>query len=205
MSGRCVIISGGEYSPFPPPEAGEFVIACDRGYTYALREGRRPDLVVGDFDSCRETVAEGIPVLRFKKEKDDTDTMLAVRWALERGFGELLLLCALGGRLDHCLANLQCAAFAAERGARVSLLSDDTRIYLLHSGSMELERAEGFSLSVLTHSERCVGVTLRGVKYPLEGATLTSAFPLGVSNAWSGDRATVSVDSGTLMVVLSRL
>lgn len=205
MDGRCVIISGGEYSPFPALRSDDFVIACDRGYSYALREGLRPALVVGDFDSCTDPVPGDIPVLRFKKEKDDTDTMLAVRCALERGFGELLLLCALGGRLDHCLANLQSAAFAAERGLKVSVLSADTRIFFLRSGSMELERIEDFSLSVLAHSQCCTGVTLRGVKYPLTGATLTSSFPLGVSNAWSGDRATVSVESGTLMIVLSRM
>ncbi len=203
MGPKCVIISGGEYSP--PLLEGDCVIACDKGYSYALRAGLKPDLVVGDFDSCTDELPSDIPVLRYKKEKDDTDTMLAVRYALERGFRELLLLCALGGRLDHCLANLQCAAFAAERGADVSILSEDTRIYLLRSGTKELPRLEGFSLSVLAHSERCLGVTLRGVKYPLTDATLESSVPLGVSNAWSGDRATVTVADGTLMIVLSRM
>ena len=73
----CIIISGGDYSPIGPVRSGDFVIACDKGYEYARREGIVPQLIMGDFDSYGGALPESVPVERFKKEKDDTDTMLA--------------------------------------------------------------------------------------------------------------------------------
>ena len=125
MSKRCLIISGGEYSPFPAPEEDVFVIACDRGYDYACRCGVKPDLVLGDFDSCRSPVAEDLPVETLPAEKDDTDTMHALRRALELGCTDIALVCALGGRLDHLLANLQTAVFAARQGAGVRIVKEN--------------------------------------------------------------------------------
>ena len=84
----CLIITGGDFSPFTVPE-GAFVIACDRGYAYARRCGVRPDLVVGDFDSYGGEVDAGIPVRKLPVEKDDTDTVSALRCALSRGFEEI--------------------------------------------------------------------------------------------------------------------
>ena len=78
---RCLIIAGGDYAPIGPVGEGDFVLACDKGYAYARREGIVPDLILGDFDSYGGALPEGIPVLRYPVEKDDTDTMLAVRWA----------------------------------------------------------------------------------------------------------------------------
>ncbi|MBR3475074.1 MAG: thiamine diphosphokinase [Oscillospiraceae bacterium] len=205
MSKRCLIISGGEYSPFPPPEEGVFVIACDRGYDYACRCGVRPDLVVGDFDSYGGEVESGVPVGRLPTEKDDTDTMSALRRALEAGCTEITLVCALGGRLDHLLANLQTAAFAARHGASVRILSADTEIFTLRSDTLRLPRREGWSLSVFAAGEICRGVTLRGVKYPLADAELRWDFPLGVSNEWAADEAELAVREGTLLIVLCRM
>ena len=119
MKGLCAIISGGEYSPMDDIKAAEYIIACDRGYSYAKRSGIVPDLLLGDFDSYTGNLPEGAAVERLPREKDDTDTMHAVRRALELGFTRISLYCALGGRLDHLLANLQAASYAAERGVPV--------------------------------------------------------------------------------------
>ena len=205
MDGRCVIISGGEYSPFPPLRPEDYVIACDRGWAYARQEGVRPDLIVGDFDSYTGPVPEDIPVLRFGREKDDTDTMIAVKYAIAQGFDEICLFCALGGRLDHSYANIQSAVYAAERDVRASILSADTRIYMLKNTCMDIRREDDFSLSLFAMSDRCEGVSVKGVKYELSEATLTSSFPLGVSNRCTADTARVRVRSGILMVMQSRL
>lgn len=205
MKSSCLIVSGGDFSPLPPVGPDTFVIACDRGYEYAQRCGITPDLLVGDFDSCRVPVDPAVPLLRFPAEKDDTDTMLAVREAIARGFAEATLCCALGGRLDHTLSNLQSLVFAREHGLSLRLVSADTEIYVLRNSRLTLPRREGFSLSVFSYSERSRGVCLRGVKYPLDDAELSSAFPLGVSNAWQDETADVSVAEGTLLIVLSQL
>ena len=114
---RCVIVSGGDYCPADDLRPGEdYVIACDRGYTYCSRLGLKPDLLISDFDSYTGPVDESVPVNAYASEKDDTDTMLAVRCAIERGCDEILLCCALGGRLDHLIANLQALIFARKHG-----------------------------------------------------------------------------------------
>ena len=116
MTHRCVIISGGNYAPVEGVQAEDFVIACDKGYVYAEKAGVRPNLLVGDFDSYEGVLPSDLPVWRYKKEKDDTDTMIAIRYAVEQGFAQVELFCALGGRLDHLYANLQAAAFAVANG-----------------------------------------------------------------------------------------
>ena len=205
MSKQCLIITGGEFAPFAPPEEGEYVIACDRGYEHARRAGIRPDLVVGDLDSCRVELEPGVPLRRLPVEKDDTDTMSALRLALSEGFRDIRLVCALGGRLDHLLANLQALAFAAARGASVRIESPDTEIRTLRNGSLRLPRREGYSLSVFAVDGVCRGLCIRGAKYTLEDAELRPDFPLGASNEWSAEEAEISVREGTLLIVESRI
>ena len=202
---RCVIVSGGELSPVSGLLQEDFIIACDRGYLWCERMGLKPDLLISDFDSYDGPVAGDIPLDRHIPEKDDTDTMLAVRYAVEHGYRSVLLCCALGGRLDHTIANLQALLFAQAHGLAATLRSEDTEIFTLRNGSMKLPRRSGWSLSVFAFDGPCRGVGIRGAKYPLENAELIPSLPLGVSNQWTEEEALVSVREGTLMVVLSKL
>ena len=204
MARRCIIVSGGEYCPLPRPAAGDFVIACDRGYAYCLRDAIRPDLVIADFDSYGGQIAPEIPVLRLPTEKDDTDTMSALRYACDGGYEEVHLYCALGGRLDHTLANVQALAWCAERGIFAAIESPDTRLFSLRDAALRLPRREGFSLSVFSLTDRS-RVTIRGVKFPLEDAEISNGFPLGVSNEWTDGEALVTAHEGTLLIVESRM
>ena len=201
---RCVIVSGGEFSPAEGIRANDFVIACDRGYTYCERLGLRPDLLISDFDSYSGPVAEDVPTDRFASEKDDTDTMLAVRYAIENGFREILLCCALGGRLDHLIANLQSLVFAQKHGLHAKLTDRDTEMLTLRTGTISLPRKDGWSLSVFAADGPCRGVSIRGAKYPLEDAEILPSFPIGVSNQWAADAAEIEVKDGILLIVLSR-
>ena len=202
---RCVVVSGGEFSPVSGLRPDDFVIACDRGYAYCKRLGIRPDLIISDFDSYRGPVDAEIPLNRFASEKDDTDTMLAVRYAIEHEFRELLLCCALGGRLDHLIANLQTLVFARKHGLRAALRSEDTEVFTLERSLMRIPRRDGWSLSVFAFDGPCRGVSICGAKYPLEHAELLPSFPLGVSNTWAGEEAVVSTEEGILLIVLSRI
>ena len=205
MDRTCMIISGGDFSPIPQPTPGVFVIACDRGYLYAERCGIRPDLVVSDFDSYSGSIDPDVPVNRFRSEKDDTDTMIAIRTAIDRGFETAELYCALGGRLDHTLANLQSAVFAEKHGLKLRIHSADTEIFTLQNATLHLPRMTGYSLSVFAAEDHCRGVSIHGAKYELENVELSNAFPLGVSNEWAADEAIITVEDGILLIVLSKL
>ena len=201
---RCLIIAGGDYAPIGPVGEGDFVLACDRGYAHATREGIVPDLILGDFDSYGGALPAGIPVLRYPVEKDDTDGMLAVRWAGENGFDAVAMRCAFGGRLDHLLSNVQTLHYAAALGMEAEAADARNFLRILRPGAYEIPERPGWSLSLLALSEKVKGLTIRGTKYEAEGVTLQNPSTLGQSNAFRGN-AFVSFESGILALVCCRL
>lgn len=200
---RCLIIAGGDYAPIGP--VGEdFVLACDRGLAYAQREGIVPDLILGDFDSYRGALPEGIPVLRYPVEKDDTDAMLAVRWAADSGFDAIRLACCFGGRLDHLLSNIQTLHLAAKLGMEAEARDESNELRVLRPGTYRLPCRAGWSLSLLALTEKVGGLSIRGTKYDVEDVTLQNPTTLGQSNAFVSD-AEIGFSSGVLAVVCCRL
>lgn len=179
------------------PAPGDFVIAADGGYAHL--SGVRADLVVGDFDSLGY-IPEGETVVRHPAEKDDTDTMLAARLGLERGYRAFLLHGGVGGRLDHTLANIQTLAFLGGSGARAALLGETETITLIQDETLRFRKGMRGIVSVFAYGERALGVYERGLAYALDNATLTDTSPIGVSNAFTGARAEVSVRQGRLLV-----
>lgn len=208
----CLIISGGEYSAVDEKIVSkcEFVIACDKGIEYAQKMNVKVDLALGDFDSFsggyeKIELNGKMHVVRLPAEKDDTDTFVAIKEAVTRGFKDIVIACALGKRLDHELANMQSAVYAVKNGARVEMISRNENLYFFSNGKVTLERREGFSLSVFSLSDKCEEVFERGTKYTLENAILENSFPVGVSNEWAEDVAEISVGKGIILVVESRL
>lgn len=206
--GRCMIIGAGELEPdFLSGfswRADDFIICADGGLRYAKQAGIRPDLLVGDQDSFTEGFPEGIPALICRPEKDDSDMMLAVKEGISRGYQEFVLLGATGGRFDHTLANLQTVAYGLEQGVFVTMADRYNLISMLREDTIFLPRMDGCYLSVFSYTPSCEGVTLSGVKYPLSGAKLTNWFPLGLSNEILAQSAQITVEKGTLVVVVSK-
>ena len=198
---RCVIISGGEYGPIGPLEENDFIIACDRGLVWCRQAGIVPDLLLGDFDSLPSEEAGQIPVLRYPVEKDDTDTMLAVRWAIAHEYDEVCLFCALGGSLDHLLANIQTLHFAAAAGLRASAVDACTELQVLAPGRYCFERRPGWKYSVFALTDQVGGLSILGSKYDVENVGLTNAYPLGVGNDFKTD-IEMSFQSGMAAVLL---
>ena len=179
--------------------ADDFILCADAGWRVARAAGATPDAVLGDFDTA-EAPAGG-NVLRFPREKDDTDTMLCLRHGLALGFEDFRVVGGFGGRVDHTLANFQTLAFAASRFARAEM--DDGRRWatVVRDGAIRVARRPG-KLSVFAMNERCEGVTIRGAKYSVEDAELTCDFPLGVSNEFAEDFAEIAVRRGTLLITV---
>lgn len=204
----CLIISGGDFSPANENLTYDYVIACDIGYIHCEKLGITPDLIMGDFDSFTDSscsLPDNIPHMSFPIEKDDTDTMLAVKYALEQGFRHLIIICGLGGRLDHTLANIQTMAYAADRGAVCELYSENEYIRTFDGGSLSLPRRDNWSLSLFALTDACTNLSIKGAKYEISSAVLTNRFPLGVSNSWADDSVEITMDDGLLLVVESRL
>ena len=179
------------------------VWALDAGVERAKLLGVTPSLCLGDWDSapCPEQAEELISLV---PEKDDTDTHHAARLVIERGFDEVLLLGGLGGRLDHTIANLATLLYLRRSGVRGWAADSNTAVTVLQNESRAFELKDGFYFSVFALDGMAEGVDLSGVKYPLSGAVLTGAYPIGVSNEIVGKTAQVSVKKGNLLVMYAR-
>ena len=186
------------------PREGDFVVCADGGYTLAAAEGIRPHLVMGDFDSSAPPSDAEFEVIRLPAEKDDTDTLACVKLGIARGYEDFLIVGGMGGRMDQTLANLQTLAYAHAQGKRIAMADERNVVTLLEGGTVQIPCREGFKLSLLAFSNTCAGVSVSGVKYPLSGVILKNTFPLGVSNDFAADCATVSVQEGQLLVILSQ-
>lgn len=153
-------IAPGETVPYVP-QRGDYVVCADGGLRLAKRLGVRPQLIVGDFDSgkdpasCPDPLFEGVPVLRVPSEKDDTDTKLGLEQLFQRGCGEALVFGALGGRLDHTLANIADLVYFRRRGMRVTLVSQQNTLFVLENESVSLPPVPGRYLSLLALSPVC--------------------------------------------------
>ncbi len=203
-----LVVLGGEYDP--PVRLAEWeaeaglVVGADLGAGHALRLGLRPNLVVGDMDSLpeadlRQLAEAGAVVERHRSDKDETDAELAIRAALERGCDELVILCGLGGRLDHALANLFLLALPELEG-RAILASGDTEVQLVTSEGV-LRGRRGDLLTLLPFGSDALGVETEGLKYPLRGESLPLGYARGVSNVFTGVQAVVRLDQGRLLAV----
>lgn len=183
-----------------PPKKNDLLIAADGGLDHLSRRHLTPHLTVGDFDSLGR-VPEGDNIIRHPVEKDDTDTMLAVKTGLARGYKIFLLYGCLGGRLDHTYANLQTLLYLARQGAVGFLLGQGVAASVIRNGELKFSASYGGNISVFCPDGEARGVCLSGLHYPLRDAVLTSDFPLGVSNRFTGQPASVSVREGTLLVM----
>ena len=180
--------------------ADDLVIAADAGWQRAADYGLSPALAVGDFDTA--PAPDHIPVVTHPTRKDDTDLMLAVRIGLEREYRTFVLLGAAGGRPDHTFAAYQTLRYLKNHGARGYLVGDGAVVTLLSAEEITFTGKAGATFSLFAMGGDAIGVTICGASYPLEGATLTESFPLGVSNAFTGDPLTVSVDKGHLLMMV---
>lgn len=199
----CVIVCAGGFDGLREP-LGEkdLLLAADGGLAHLNRLGLCPRIVLGDFDSLGY-VPRGAQV--FPVEKDDTDSMLAVRRGLDLGYRRFVLYgCLDGPRLDHTIANLQLLQFLADRGARGYLVGTRYLATVIRQETVTFSPAARGILSLFCMGKDASGVTLRGLKYPMENGTVTASFPIGISNQFLGLPAAVTVRNGSLLALYDR-
>ena len=186
----------------------DVVIAADGGSSLAARLGLVPALIVGDMDSSNAAIvtdfeAQGVEVRRYDHHiKSETDTELAVFAALEWLPYEIVLLGAVGGRLDHTLANIFLLANARLAGTRVRIVDDNEQVFVAHPGIWtDVHRNVGDTVSLLPVGGSANGVTLEGFEYPLQDEPLPQGYARGVSNRLTKSLGRIWLDEGMLLVV----
>ncbi len=186
----------------------DYIISVDGGAGHLKKMGIDPDILIGDFDSANSKdldyyVNKGINVSKFPVEKDMTDSELAIEMVLELGADEVVFLGALGTRIDHSFANIMLLKKMLDTGLRGSIVDEHNEIYMFNS-NFSMNRKEGRKLSLIPITEKVTGVSTKGLKYPLNNATMTLGTSWGISNEFEEETARVAIDSGILLACLSR-
>ncbi len=209
---NCVIFCGGTIEDYNSikkyVQGAELLLCVDSGARHCRKLHVTPDYLIGDFDSICEddlsALAEaGVPMIRFPSEKDMTDSELAIQISCEKGCNSIILLGAVGSRLDHSLSNIFLLKKMADLNVEGMIANEHNEVMLINK-SITLEREEGIFITLLPLAGSAKGVTTTGLYYPLDDATLEVGSSWGVSNQFADGIATVTVKEGFLLVIKSR-
>ena len=207
---RAVLFANGA-APNPTAIAlrgDDFLVAVDGGLHHLQALGLSPQLLIGDMDSlsaqeveaCRQA---GTEILRFPPAKNKTDLELALDEVLQRGYRNILIAFALGGRLDQTLGNLALLARPDLDKCRVCIDDGLTEVYQLHD-TIALACQPGDTVSLLPWGEPAQGVETDGLEFPLKSETLWPWQTRGISNRCTSERFSVSLEHGALLIIHTR-
>lgn len=201
---RCVIVGGADIGRYDRVRSrlreDDFYICCDSGLRHRAGLGITPDLIVGDFDS-HENPHLGTETIVLPREKDDTDTVFAVREAVRRGFQDFLLTGVVGGRLDHTLGNVSLLLMLDAQGKRAAALDDYAEMEIVSRRPARIEDRYPY-FSLLNISGLARGITIQNAKFPLDNAEITCEYQYGISNeVLPGMTAEVTVEEGRLLLI----
>ena len=203
---RCVIFGAADIKNYEKVRRlllpSDFIICADGGLYHTNAMGLTPDLIVGDFDSYKGEVPQGIETIRLSTKKDDTDTVFAAREAVKRGYADFLIFGVIGGRLDHTLVNVYLLEFLNEAKAYGKIVDDLSEMFLLKNSTVKIYKEQHSYFSLIAINGKADGVTISGAVFPLTNNTIMPSYQYGISNEFADDFVEISVKSGSLLVIV---
>lgn len=201
---RCVIIGGADIGNYEPIRSrlckDDFMVYCDSGLKHMETLQAKPNLIVGDFDS-HENPHLNVETIVLPCEKDDTDTVFAVKEAVKRGFDDFLLIGVVGARLDHTLGNVSILLYLHSLGKKAVILDDYSEMEIVSEQPVSIPDSYAY-FSLLNIFGCAKGITIQGAKYPLENGEITCEYQYGISNEiLQRQTAIVSVSKGKLLLI----
>ena len=215
---RIVIFANGELPDLASARAllqpGDYLIAADGGANHLMKMGILPEVVIGDLDSVDEdilfelTTAE-VNIEQYSEDKDETDIELALQYAVELGAASILIVGALGGRLDQTLANLSILTDPLLPKIDIRLDDGVEEVFFCRASSnkgrqVEVQGRSVDTVSLIPWHGPVDGVATEGLQWPLYGEKLFPEKSRGVSNVMLGESASVKIDKGLLLIVHRR-
>jgi len=206
---RAIIVANGyvgqneRYDHLVRP--GDLIIAADGGAVVAQQLGLKPQVVVGDMDSLPPALRDklekhGCLFVPHPARKDETDTELAIQYALQQGAQELFILGATGSRLDHTLANVFLLGMPELEGIKAKLVAGNTEAWLVRD-ELEIDGQAGDIVTLLPLGQDAIGVRTEGLEWALRDDTLRFGPARGVSNVMTSSKARVALRKGLLLVI----
>jgi thiamine pyrophosphokinase len=211
MTEKIIIISNGRlgdpafFQKRRDAMGSPLTICCDGGIRHLEKLNIQPDIIMGDMDSADaarldEYAACGVKILKYPRDKDATDTQLALEYALGLKPESIEIWGALGGRIDHALANLFLLNPGEKAGIKTSLVDEYCETFIVEKET-SFEKASGQTVSLFAWGSKAVGVSLHSFKYSLDNEALEMSNPRGISNVIVSSPATIHISSGSLLVV----
>lgn len=185
------------------------IIAADGGANFLLKHNITPDVLIGDFDSISESSLEELgtrlEVLQFPKEKDKTDSELALDYCFDEHFDSVTMINAVNGRLEHSLVNIFLIENFVQKGLSVYFINKENEIFVLHGpDEMELNSKKGSEISLIPLTEQTKIEFIKGFKYPLQNEILFRKHTRGISNVAETEKLSVKISSGILLIIRGR-
>lgn len=201
---RCVIIGGAGICRYDRIRSSlrqdDWFVFCDGGLNHRQALGVEPDLIVGDFDSCEQPETDKETIV-LPREKDDTDTVYAVKEAVRRGYTEFLLTGVTGERFDHTFGNVSVLLYLDSLGLNARITDDYSEMEIVSRKTAEVSDSWSY-FSLLNISGTAKGISIRDAKFPLDDGEITSEYQFGISNeVLPGRTARISVREGRLLLV----
>ena len=197
----CYIVAAGDCDKisFRKKEC-DLIIAADAGIKYCERDNIVPDVIIGDFDSLGFT-PDTDNVVSLPVAKDDTDTSFAVKYAMNKGYKKFVIFGATGGkRADHTFANIALLSFISKNGCEGYLVCDSYTVTSITDSKISFPDYMKGDISVFSFDNVSYGVTEKGLLYSLSDADIENCNIKGVSNSFVGQKSSVSVKDGTLII-----
>ncbi|HSQ40482.1 MAG TPA: thiamine diphosphokinase [Anaerolineales bacterium] len=217
---RCIIFANGT---LPDPDSArrlirpdDFILAADGGTRHALDLGLTPSIIIGDLDSATSDPSTtlraslqpltdlGTKLIQRPRDKNETDLELALDYAIQNGYREIVIIAALGGRLDQTLGNLSLLT-----DPRLSTfdfrLDDGVEQAFFCRDQAQVEGRRGDLVSLIPWGGEVRGVRTDGLRWPLSNETLLPHKTRGISNELLGETASIKIESGLLLIVHRRL
>ena len=204
---RCVIVGGADINNYEYIKSclrnDDFIVFCDSGLKHLESLQVNPGLIVGDFDS-HDNPHLGVETIVLPCEKDDTDTVFAVKEAIKRGFDDFLLIGVVGARLDHTLGNVSILLFLDSLDKKGKIIDDYSEMEIVSNEPACVNDSFAY-FSLLNISGTAKGITIENAKYLLDNAEITCEYQYGVSNeVLRGNVAKITVKEGKLLLIKDR-
>jgi thiamine pyrophosphokinase len=212
MMKRAIIFYNGDLSNLQKAKqyinSTDFIVCADGGANHATKLGIKPDVIIGDFDSLPEIeqkkfAKQKVQFITFEREKDETDSELAIQFAIKKGFKTILIFGLFGSRIDHMLTNIFSLDFVSSINVNVTMIEGNQEIRVIKN-KIKLYGKKNDLVSLIPLKGDAKQVTTKNLQYPLKNETLKFGYSRGISNVFTKATAEISLREGSLLVIHSK-
>ncbi len=184
----------------------DYIICSDGGANHAYNMNILPDYIIGDLDSTSKDIiayykSKNVKFKKFPTKKDETDTELSIKLSEKLNAKQIDLIGALGGRIDHTIANINLLYYIRKKGIKPRIITDKEEVYIAIDEELTIDGKKGDIVSILPIRNDAKGITLKNLEYPLENQDIEFSTPLGISNVMTDSSCNIKVNEGSIIII----